>query len=126
MGVNRAAKIYRLLRAIMNTAVDDGMIKRNPCRIKGADQERESARPLASVPQVYRLAETVPSRFRALDAEGTPKSEAGRRRVAVPALVLHRMGHSTIRAAMRYQHATDRRDRDIAAEMSRRATPTSE
>jgi hypothetical protein len=31
------------------------------------------------------------------------------------------MGHSTVRAAMRYQHATDRRDRDIAAEMGRRA-----
>ena len=43
--------------------------------------------------------------------------------------LMHRMGHSTVRAAMRYQHATDRRDRDIAAEMSRRATqatPTSE
>jgi hypothetical protein len=30
------AKAYRLLRAIMNTAVDDGLIRRNPCRIKGA------------------------------------------------------------------------------------------
>jgi Phage integrase SAM-like domain len=29
-----AAKAYRLLRAIMNTAVDDGLIRRNPCRIK--------------------------------------------------------------------------------------------
>jgi hypothetical protein len=26
-----------------------------------------------------------------------------------------------VRAAMRYQHSTDRRDREIAAEMSRRA-----
>jgi hypothetical protein len=31
------------------------------------------------------------------------------------------MGHSTVRAAMRYQHSTDRRDREIEAEMSRRA-----
>ena len=31
-----AAKAYRLLRAVMNTAVDDGLIRRNPCRIKGA------------------------------------------------------------------------------------------
>ena len=30
------AKAYRLLRAVFNTAVDDEMIKRNPCRIKGA------------------------------------------------------------------------------------------
>ena len=27
------AKAYRLLRAIMNTAFDDGVIRRNPCRI---------------------------------------------------------------------------------------------
>ena len=33
---DRAAKAYRLVRAIFNTAVDDGRIKRNPCRIKGA------------------------------------------------------------------------------------------
>jgi hypothetical protein len=39
MSGNRAAKVYRLLRAILYTAVDDGMIKRNPCRIKGADKE---------------------------------------------------------------------------------------
>ena len=35
--------------------------------------------------------------------------------------LMRRMGHSTVRAAMRYQHSTDRRDREIAAEMSRRA-----
>ena len=28
------AKAYRLLNAIFNTAVDDGLIRRNPCRIK--------------------------------------------------------------------------------------------
>jgi integrase len=239
MGENRAAKVYRLLRAILNTAVDDGMIKRNPCRIKGADREREAGRPVASVPQVDALADAVPERFRALvllgaftglrwgelvnlrriDVDlgegvvevtrtlterddgtldtGQTKSNAGMRTVAVPALVLpdlvrhmaehvdpddaafvflgekggrlrrsnfrratqwkatvqkvglpaefhfhdlrhtgnqlaaeagattrelmRRMGHGTVRAAMRYQHSTDRRDRDIAAEMSRRA-----
>lgn len=30
------AKAYRLLRAILMTAVDDGTIARNPCRIRGA------------------------------------------------------------------------------------------
>lgn len=29
------AKAYRLLSAIMNTAVDDAIIRRNPCRIRG-------------------------------------------------------------------------------------------
>src|SRR5580700_4270930 len=28
------AKAYRLLKAVLNTAADDGAIKRNPCRIK--------------------------------------------------------------------------------------------
>ena len=31
------AKAYRLLRAVLMTAVDDGTIARNPCRIRGAD-----------------------------------------------------------------------------------------
>jgi integrase len=62
----RVAKAYKLLRAIMNTAVDDERIKRNPCRIKGADQEHSPERPIASVPQVYALADQMPERFRAL------------------------------------------------------------
>ena len=36
------AKAYRLLKAIFNTAVDDGLIRRNPCRIKGAGQEKSA------------------------------------------------------------------------------------
>jgi integrase len=39
--------------------------------------------------------------------------------------LMRRMGHSTVRAAMRYQHSTDRRDRQIAAEMSQRASTAS-
>jgi integrase len=58
------AKAYRLLRAIMNAAVDDGRISRNPCRIKGADQERPHERPVATVPQVLALAEAVGPRYR--------------------------------------------------------------
>ncbi|GAA0614254.1 site-specific integrase [Kutzneria viridogrisea] len=62
----RAAKAYKLLRSIMYTAVDDGKIKRNPCRIKGADQEHSPERPTASITQVFALADLVPVRFRAL------------------------------------------------------------
>ena len=40
------AKAYRLLKAIMYTAVDDGLIKRNPCRIDGAGQEHSPERPV--------------------------------------------------------------------------------
>jgi integrase len=60
-----AAKAYRLLRAILNTAVDDGRISRNPCRIKGADQERAPERPVATVSQVFALADAVGSQYRA-------------------------------------------------------------
>lgn len=62
----RAAKTYRLLRAVMNTAVDDGRIKRNPCRIKGADKEYSPERPVASIPQALALAERMPARFHLL------------------------------------------------------------
>lgn len=60
-----AAKAYRLLRAILNTAVDDGRITRNPCRIKGADAGRAPERPVASVAQVYALADAVGPQYRA-------------------------------------------------------------
>jgi len=60
------AKAYRFLRAVMNTAVDDGLIKRNPCRIKGAGSEDSPERPALSVAQVYALADAVGLRYRAL------------------------------------------------------------
>jgi Phage integrase SAM-like domain len=40
VGPVTVAKAYRLLKAIMNTAVDDRLIRRNPCRIKGAGEEK--------------------------------------------------------------------------------------
>jgi integrase len=60
------AKAYRLLKAIFNTAVDDGLIQRNPCRIKGAGQEKSPERPVLTVPEVYILAGAVDGRYRAL------------------------------------------------------------
>jgi integrase len=60
------AKAYRLLRAIMNTALDDGLIKRNPCRVKGADKEESPERPVLTVTQVYALADAVGPAYRAL------------------------------------------------------------
>lgn len=61
------AKSYRLLRAILNTAVrEDELIRVNPCRIPGADKEESQERPVLSVAQVFQLAEEVPERYRAL------------------------------------------------------------
>jgi integrase len=61
-----AAKAYRLLKAVLNTALDDGAIRRNPCRIKGAGQEESPERPTLTITQVYALAEAVHQRYRAL------------------------------------------------------------
>jgi integrase len=60
------AKAYRLLRAILNTAVIDKRIRENPCQIKGADKESSPERPVISVPEVYRLADAIEPRYRAL------------------------------------------------------------
>jgi Phage integrase, N-terminal SAM-like domain len=52
----QAAKSYRLLRAILNTAVrEDELIRVNPCRIKGADQESPAERPVLTVAQVMKV-----------------------------------------------------------------------
>jgi integrase len=60
VSVSMAAKAYRLLRAIMNTAVeDDTLLSRNPCRIKGAGDEHAEERPVLTVRQVFDLAERV-------------------------------------------------------------------
>jgi integrase len=59
------AKAYRLLRAIMGTAVDDRVIKRNPCQIKGASQETSAERPVLTIAQVFALADAVGPRYRA-------------------------------------------------------------
>src|SRR5215213_11188409 len=46
------AAAYRLLCAVLNTAVDDGRIRRNPCRVKRGDRVRTPERPVATVAQV--------------------------------------------------------------------------
>lgn len=61
-----AAKAYRLLKAILTTAADDGAIRRNPCRIKGGGTEKSSERPMLTVRQVYELSEAIEPRYRAL------------------------------------------------------------
>ncbi|MBJ7450849.1 MAG: site-specific integrase [Blastococcus sp.] len=61
-----AAKCYRLLRAICTTALDDNLIARNPCSIRGAGQERSSERPMFTLAQIQALVDAVEDRWRAL------------------------------------------------------------
>lgn len=121
---------YRVLRAILNTAVHDEILARNPCTVRGASVDRPAPRPDISVEAVWRLAESVPPIYQAvvwvaagtalrsaelgglrrcdidLDAAlltvtrayvepargepyfGPPKSDAGMRRVVIPAVVV--------------------------------------
>src|SRR5215472_11712929 len=61
-----AAKAYRLLKAIMATAAEDALIRRNPCRVKGAGTEQSPERPLLTIAQVYALADTCGDRYHAM------------------------------------------------------------
>ncbi len=60
-----AAKAYRLLRAELTTSVDeDELLRRNPCRIPGADHKKRTERPVLTIAQVFALAEAVEPRIR--------------------------------------------------------------
>ncbi|GAA1892273.1 tyrosine-type recombinase/integrase [Streptantibioticus ferralitis] len=63
-GETTVAKSYRLLKAILQTATDDELIRRNPCRIKGAGKEEAEERPIATIEQVDALADAMGARWR--------------------------------------------------------------
>lgn len=62
----RNAKAYALLRSIFTTAVDDDLIERNPCRIKGAAQIKHAKRSvvLLDAAQLAELADKMPDDLR--------------------------------------------------------------
>ena len=55
---------YRLLRAVMNTAVDDKIRAASPCTTKGAGRVQSPERPIASVDEVARAVAAAPERYR--------------------------------------------------------------
>jgi integrase len=238
VGTVTVAKAYRLLKAILTTAVEDELIARNPCRLRHAGVERTPERKPPSIEEVSLIAAAIEPRYRGLVLLGAwsglrwgelaglsrqridrmhgvvhvvesmvqlgggkrflgpPKSAAGRRTVALPPHIwpeieshlatyvgpeptafvftkasgvsldrsnftvmwrrstraagvpdyhfhdlrhlaatmaavsgattrelMHRMGHSSSRAALIYQHATADRDKAIAEAMSQLAKP---
>jgi hypothetical protein len=57
---------YRLLRAILNTAVtEDELIIVNPCRIKGAGEEQATERPVLTLDQLCALVDLMLDRWKA-------------------------------------------------------------
>ena len=66
VSASMTAKAYRLLRAVLNTAVEDGLIARNPCQIEGGGTESPAERPTISASQVLDLADRMPDQYRML------------------------------------------------------------
>lgn len=66
VGEPTVVKAYQILRAIMNTALDDELIRRNPCRVKGADRYDVPERPVLTVAEVYAAADAIAPRYRLL------------------------------------------------------------
>jgi integrase len=60
------AKAYRTLKAMLNAAVDDGRIPRNPCNIRGASQSRPTRdiRPL-TLAEVWSVHDALAPRYQA-------------------------------------------------------------
>lgn len=65
-GPSTVAKAYRLLSAMMITAVTDNLVARNPCIEKGAGVERSPEMRVATPEQVLAVANAVAPRHRAL------------------------------------------------------------
>jgi integrase len=59
------AETYRLLRAVLNTAVRDGIIVTNPCHIAEGGHVRADERHPATAQQVATIADAMPARYRA-------------------------------------------------------------
>jgi integrase len=59
-----AAKCYRLLSAMLKTAVSDGLILKSPCTVRGAGAEHAAERPTASPTEVRALTQAMPNHLR--------------------------------------------------------------
>ncbi len=65
-GAPTVAKCYRLLHAILATAVEDELIPKNPCVLRGASTDRPAERPVATIEQVYVLADAIDPSLRTM------------------------------------------------------------
>lgn len=66
VGDSTVAKAYRLLKGVLNTAVEDDLIGRNPCRLRHAGAERPDERRPPSLAEVDAVATAIEARFRLL------------------------------------------------------------
>ena len=59
-----AAQAYRLLATIYNTAVEDDLIGRSPCKVKGASLYKNPERPVATVKEISAATEAMGEPYR--------------------------------------------------------------
>lgn len=64
-GRTSLAQAYRFLRAVLNTAVRDELIDRNPCQIPKAGSPRAERRPVATPSQIQALVDAIDPQYRA-------------------------------------------------------------
>ena len=64
-GRTAISQSYRFIRAVLNVAVQDGAIVRNPCQIPGAGAQKSPERSIATPSQVAELIDATTPRFRA-------------------------------------------------------------
>lgn len=76
-GTATLAHAYRLLKAVMNTALEDELIPGNPCRIKGASTYRHAERPTLGINEIEELAQQVPERYKAQRSTCSPGPVSG-------------------------------------------------
>ena len=63
-GLTTTAQAYRLLHAILATAVDDRLVEANPARIPGAGHVAHAERMPLTLAEVAALANAIPARYR--------------------------------------------------------------
>lgn len=66
LGAASSERAYALLRAICWTAVREELIVKNPCNLRGVGNHTAPERPIATIEEVFVLADAVEPRFRAL------------------------------------------------------------
>jgi integrase len=66
LGSVTTAKAYRLLKAILATAVEDELLPRNPCRLKTAGIERSAERKPPSLAELELIVDAIEPRYRLL------------------------------------------------------------
>ena len=65
-GSLQPGKAYKLAHTILNSAVEDRRIVYNPCVVTGAAKEQSAERPVATIEQIFAIADAIEPEYRAM------------------------------------------------------------